>query len=135
MEVLPLDRFNLLTPSIPVSIAVHFPYQAEAVLEHERALAKEVIPSQTAKALLHCVTTAWVVNHAKAIVANESNGCAVMFGTGQMATLGRLYRLFSNAPETLTNVQTLMKDCIVARGESTGVSESEIFAVIYLGSG
>lgn len=86
-------------------------------MEQELRRADDVFPASTKNPLSERLILAWVVEHAKALVYNETQGCEVMFESDNVEELSKLYHLLSLAPNTLLEIQTVMENCVIRNGE------------------
>lgn len=78
--------------------------------------AEESIPESTKKPLLESLVSTLIAEHAKTLIRNETQGCEVMFEECRICELARLFQLFSRVPNTLFEVQSVMKSCIIRNG-------------------
>ncbi|KAF4694884.1 Cullin-3 [Perkinsus olseni] len=70
--------------------------------------------TQTMSKVQEVLDYVWIGRHYKTLIQQENSGCKAMFAQARVSELRLMYSLFSRIPEALTDIATVMQDCISA---------------------
>lgn len=90
--------------------------KAEARIREEKARVDNYLHESTAEKIQDLCDEEWILAHYKMLIHMDNSGCAWMFENDKVQDLERMYQLFLRVPETLKEVQRVMRDRICDSG-------------------